>query len=281
MSLSLHEKGKPKPKHKLLFLPLPKDTALAMTVVFIYIILACLILKYLWPLAIGFSIIYLIIKFVTNTDYKIVSICIVAIISIIFGYSWLQKVSADGNIRKEQRAIELSIKKEQEQKDNALKAQQEAETQKNKAEADAANLAAQAEATAKAKEQLVNDLAPVCVRDHKSLFKLKIQESLEGTTFVPQSTTRKGAYTSDECKQIITGLYDKGYSQEDIRRVAEAKFWVGMSAELLYFSLGMPNDYSNSTTTMFGTSSQLVYGNPLYGATYIYVDNGIVTSFQN
>ncbi len=130
-------------------------------------------------------------------------------------------------------------------------------------------------------KKTVTAMATTCVENHKSIFKPKIQGLLDGTDNNPQSATKKGAYTIDECKQIIMGLDKKGYSDDEIKNVTEGKYWIGMDAKLLIFSIGFPNDYSSTTTTVFGSSSQFVYGNPLNNATYIYMDNGKVTSYQN
>lgn len=271
------EKQKARSKSKLFFLPIPEETIPRVIAVIIYALLVYFILSYLWPIAIGTLVTFLAIKFIHAKKIKIISVCIVVAISITTGYFWIQKVSKDRGIRKSHQAIEVSLRAEQKQKE-AVQKQQEDEL---KNEQDIATAVAEAQNEKKIREQTISDLTPVCVSNHKSLYKPKIKELLNGTEAIPQSSTRKGAYTNDECRQIIIGLFNQGYKAEEIGKVAESKYWIGMDAKLLYFSVGLANNYSNTTTTIFGTSSQLVYGDPLYGANYIYVDNGKVSSFQN
>jgi|GEM_PF-1728904 len=132
--------------------------------------------------------------------------------------------------------------------------------------------------SAEQKEKIVNELSPICVKNHKSLFKPKIDELL-AASIVPQSQS-KGSYSSSECNKIVAGLLDLGYKKNEIQSVSEGKYWIGMDTKQLFFSVGLPSD-SNSTTTAFTKNIQLIYGDPLYGATYIYLDNGKVSSFQN
>lgn len=87
-------------------------------------------------------------------------------------------------------------------------------------------------------------------------------------------------WTSDECRTIITMLYDSGTSKERIANISEGrKIGVGMTNAEVIYSMGYPNDI-NTTNNSSGTYEQWVYGDPIYGATYVYVDNGIVTSYQ-
>lgn len=273
MSSFLHEKGKPASKNKLFFLPIPEDPVPRVIVVVIYALLIFLIFSYLWPIAIGALATYLIIKFIPAQKVKIVCICIVVLVSVSAEYLWLQKVSKDKEFRKERQAIATAQKAEQKQKDRAEKAKQDAANQAAKVAADAAKVAADA----KAKEQFVNGLISICVDNHKSIYKPKIDELMNGS--IVSESRYPISYSKDDCNKIISGLYNK-YSQDEVQKIAKARFWIGMDYKELFFSLGLPKD-SNSTTTIFGSSVQLIYGDPLYGATYIYLDNGKVTSYQN
>jgi len=55
--------------------------------------------------------------------------------------------------------------------------------------------------------------------------------------------------------------------------IGEPKFWVQMT-------IGTYTSSRNTTTTHGVTHEQWVYGNPLYGASYAYFDNDILTSYQ-
>lgn len=93
-------------------------------------------------------------------------------------------------------------------------------------------------------------------------------------------------WTKKECETIIGKVHDATHyedadlKEEEIKRVADGNYWIGMSEVALLYSLGNPNDI-NTTRLENYKSSQYVYGDPIYDATYIYVDNGKVTSVQN
>ncbi len=66
----------------------------------------------------------------------------------------------------------------------------------------------------------------------------------------------------------------------DLKRVMlEGKIQVGMTKEQVIISWGAPRDVHR---TVFGFSSneQWIYGDPLYGAKYLYFDNDKLTSWQ-
>lgn len=90
--------------------------------------------------------------------------------------------------------------------------------------------------------------------------------------------------TNEECVMIITKLYDYLADYLNIpsrlKSISERKVFVGMGKIELIYSWGEPNDV-NKTTYSGGTSEQWVYGNPIYSANYVYLDNDIVTSMQN
>jgi len=65
------------------------------------------------------------------------------------------------------------------------------------------------------------------------------------------------------------------WDDEVIATIACARFNMGMTAEQLRVSLGVPDDI-NRTVTQYGTREQWVYGN-----TYVYLDDGRITAWQN
>jgi len=88
------------------------------------------------------------------------------------------------------------------------------------------------------------------------------------------------AWTASECEAIIGKLYDAGSNNEHLQALAAGKYAVGMTLHELIYAIGVPTNVQTTTYSDY-TQQQLVYGDPLYNATYIYVDNGIVTSIQN
>lgn len=75
------------------------------------------------------------------------------------------------------------------------------------------------------------------------------------------------------------------WNSKECKDIAETNIWIGMSEDQLILSWGLPNDRNNSVYS-FGVNSQWVYGNPIYGADYVYLegkdkDNMKVTSWQD
>lgn len=70
------------------------------------------------------------------------------------------------------------------------------------------------------------------------------------------------------------------WDDQVIATIACRRFGMGMTAAQLRASLGAPNDV-NRTVTRYGTHEQWIYGEPISGATYIYLEDGIITSWQN
>lgn len=92
-------------------------------------------------------------------------------------------------------------------------------------------------------------------------------------------------WTDDECKIIISKILDSTFYSdstnidEEIKRVTEGKYWIGMSETALLYSIGSPRDV-NTTKTDSYTKKQYVYGS-ITNPTYIYTENGKVTTIQD
>lgn len=70
-------------------------------------------------------------------------------------------------------------------------------------------------------------------------------------------------------------------TDSDLKQVImEGKVRVGITKEQVLISWGVPDDI-HRTVTGFGSSEQWIYGNPLYGAKYLYFDNDKLTSWQD
>lgn len=89
----------------------------------------------------------------------------------------------------------------------------------------------------------------------------------------------------EECESIIGKVYDSSHydneqnKEEEAQRVTDGTYWIDMSEVALLYSLGNPRDV-NTTRTTNHTRKQYVYGG-LGNATYIYVEDGKVTTIQN
>lgn len=96
--------------------------------------------------------------------------------------------------------------------------------------------------------------------------------------------TAKDSPTQTICKKVAKGCLET-WSNKVCEMVANREIWIGMTKDMLMASFGIPNDRNNSTN-QWGFSSQWVYGSPINGATYIYLDgeneNSMkVTSWQD
>lgn len=96
------------------------------------------------------------------------------------------------------------------------------------------------------------------------------------------NTTEKPS--SDDCKKVAAWCLE-AWKKQECENMANKKIWIGMDDLALEIAWGNPNDKNNTTNT-YGTSSQWVYGNPIYGANYVYLEGKdknsmTVTSYQN
>jgi hypothetical protein len=143
-----------------------------------------------------------------------------------------------------------------------------------------ANLQQQEEAAAQAKEavrqEFINTNGPVYCANHQDVKLNSPDLTNQGWPF---ADNRYGV-TQEECSTIIGRLYDlrdgSEYQDSMVRAVAEKKIAIGMTRSEAVFSLGTPQTVNN-TTTSNGTHEQWVYNL----TNYVYVDDGIVTSYQD
>jgi hypothetical protein len=70
-------------------------------------------------------------------------------------------------------------------------------------------------------------------------------------------------------------LTKKYGSQEIAERIMAKKFWLGMTSAMALESLGKPEDVNRSVGS-WGTHEQWIYGE-----TYLYFENGVLTSWQD
>lgn len=67
----------------------------------------------------------------------------------------------------------------------------------------------------------------------------------------------------------------KKYGQKILDRIKGGKIWIGMTSEMARMSIGNPIKI-NQSVGKWGTHQQWVYD-----STYLYFENGILTSYQN
>jgi len=94
----------------------------------------------------------------------------------------------------------------------------------------------------------------------------------------------KGNYLYDEETRFsIYKEIEKRVSKQEYQQILSGKLSIGMTERALACSMRGYAETINVTTTKYGTSKQHVYGDVLSskGATYVYTENGIVTTIQN
>ncbi|MFT4669139.1 MAG: hypothetical protein ACI9M9_000063 [Flavobacteriaceae bacterium] len=65
------------------------------------------------------------------------------------------------------------------------------------------------------------------------------------------------------------------YGEKIFNKLDNGKYWIGMTEEMVRFSLGNPKDINRSTGS-YGVHEQWVYSNR-----NLYFENGVLTSYQN
>jgi hypothetical protein len=89
----------------------------------------------------------------------------------------------------------------------------------------------------------------------------------------------KGELTSEAARQTIRDCLDTFKKKEDCEHIINNLYWIGMPDVWAIKSVGNPDDVNQTVFSNF-TQEQWIYGNPLYGATYLYFENGILKSYQ-
>ena len=123
---------------------------------------------------------------------------------------------------------------------------------------------------------LVDKHAPVYCQNHTNFHMRNDQKLIDAGW--PTFEGRRN-WTQEECRTIVSKLLDIT-TEDRVRQISEGrKIGIGLSNVEVIYSIGYPDDI-NTTTTTAGTHEQWVYGDPLYGASYVYLDDGVVTSYQ-
>ncbi len=134
--------------------------------------------------------------------------------------------------------------------------------------------------TAAQYQKTIDTYAPIYCKNHQDI---TINEPALEKDGWPLADGQAGI-TDDECKELIGLLYLQRATdakiESSIESLSERKVAIGMTKVEAVYAWGSPSDI-NKTTSGAGTSEQWVFGNPIYGANYVYFDNDIVTSIQN
>lgn len=80
-------------------------------------------------------------------------------------------------------------------------------------------------------------------------------------------------------KKEFLNMLVKKFGQKDADAMIKGNLRIGMSIDALEYMMGYP-DHTNTTSGSWGVHKQLVYKRAYLGDQYIYVENGIVTSWQ-
>lgn len=185
----------------------------------------------------------------------------------------------------EERALEEENKKLVAKAAAEEKAAAEARAQEEARVAEEAKAAEEARAVAEAREALLKDYASkYCVsrKDTTRTFgELILYEDGSWENKVSKAKTGKNLREVD-CRNIINFLVSNNSSDSAIEKIADFKFWIGMNDYELAASMGNPNKI-NETGTVYGSSNQWIYYKDNYGisAFYFYVENGVVSSYQD
>ena len=89
----------------------------------------------------------------------------------------------------------------------------------------------------------------------------------------------KTSALKEDCDRVAELCLDK-WGFDDCLKIAFHQNWIGMTEHQLVISFGAPDDINN-TTSKWGKTSQWIYGEFPYVVLYIYLDNGVVTSWQD
>jgi type II secretory pathway pseudopilin PulG len=132
------------------------------------------------------------------------------------------------------------------------------------------------QAKAAARQAFINTNGPVYCANHQDVKLNSPDLTSQGWPFADN----KYGVTQEQCSTIVGKLYDlrdgSEYRESMVKAVAEKKIAIGMTRAEAVFSLGTPRTVNN-TTTSNGTHEQWVYSL----TNYVYVDDGIVTSYQD
>lgn len=88
------------------------------------------------------------------------------------------------------------------------------------------------------------------------------------------------AWTIDECNKIIEKLYTEDENEKHIEGVANHQIFIGMTQKQLIYSIGNPYNV-NTATKAESVTDQYAYDSGNGKTSYIYIENGRVTTIQD
>jgi hypothetical protein len=101
------------------------------------------------------------------------------------------------------------------------------------------------------------------------------QESIKLRDAQLKATNKQKEETNKQKEEARRSRIIKTYGNEIGQKILERKFWIGMTNKMAKESLGNPDEI-NRTVGSWGVHEQWVYGN-----TYLYFENSVLTSYQN
>lgn len=129
-------------------------------------------------------------------------------------------------------------------------------------------------------QAVLDTYSPIYCQNHQET---KVNEPNLLNEGWPMADNRAGI-TQEECSLLIGMLYYQRVNdtrvEQYIKSVSEKKVATGMTKIEVVYAWGSPNDIKRSIYSN-ATYEQWIFGNPLYGASYVYFDNDKVTSIQN
>lgn len=113
--------------------------------------------------------------------------------------------------------------------------------------------------------------AEIDLNDSMRIARVVKQKMIDSVWAVTDSTNK-----AEEKRAKLEKIKSKKWPKRTVKAVLEGKVFVGMNSEQALESWGEPDDI-NRTITARGTSEQWVFGS----GSYLYFDNGILTTIQN
>ena len=111
----------------------------------------------------------------------------------------------------------------------------------------------------------------------------RIQEIEKRKSLIKEFGEKNAVYLSELNDEDIARfrMLKKKYGASNARAILEKKFYIGWTKEMVIESIGHPFDINRSVGP-WGTHEQWVYRLYKYidDSTYLYFENGILTSFQ-
>ena len=123
-----------------------------------------------------------------------------------------------------------------------------------------------------------------CVKEKPESIKSFDTDMLNKMYFLPlcknyHTLNKNDQFTTLSRSQFETTLKNKGLSKKDLDIAKQNEIYIGMSQCGLYVSWGNPSD-EHTSVNKYTKRIQHVYGTNINNISYVYTENGKVTSWQ-